>query len=94
MQFNQHLAYPGDVVFQHACKMGLEGIVSAGLALHLRPDWLKVKNANAPAVKREAEVHRSGIGGCGGIYLVALLTRRDLLFRAKDLLNEAIVSQP
>jgi bifunctional non-homologous end joining protein LigD len=28
LQFNQHLAYPGDVVFAHACKMGLEGIVS------------------------------------------------------------------
>jgi ATP-dependent DNA ligase len=26
---NEHMEHPeGDVVFQHACKMGLEGIVS------------------------------------------------------------------
>ena len=31
IQFNQHLAHPGDVVFRHACKMGLEGIVSKRL---------------------------------------------------------------
>jgi bifunctional non-homologous end joining protein LigD len=46
-------------VFQHACKMGLEGIVSKLLGSHYRsgrsPDWLKFKNPSAPAVKREAE---------------------------------------
>ena len=49
----------GDVVFRHACKMGLEGIVSKRLGSRYRsgrsPDWLKFKNPNAPAVKREAE---------------------------------------
>ena len=59
MQFNQHLAYPGDVVFQHACKMGLEGIVSKRLGSRYTSgrskDWLKFKNPAAPAVKREAE---------------------------------------
>ena len=57
VQFNQHLAHPGDVVFQHACKMGLEGIVSKRLGSLLRAiaDWLKSKNPAAPAVKREAE---------------------------------------
>jgi ATP-dependent DNA ligase len=48
-----------DVVFQHACKMGLEGIVSMRLGSRYRsgrsPDWLKFKNPEAPAVKREAE---------------------------------------
>ena len=40
VQFNAHLTHPGDVVFQHACKMGLEGIVSKrlGLALSVGPD--------------------------------------------------------
>jgi hypothetical protein len=34
---NQHLAHPGDIVFRHACAMGLEGIVSKRLgALHFR----------------------------------------------------------
>jgi bifunctional non-homologous end joining protein LigD len=44
------------MVFQHACKMGLEGIVFKRLGPRYRsghsPDWLKFKN---PAVKREAE---------------------------------------
>ncbi len=38
VQFNAHLTHPGDIVFHHACKMGLEGIVSKrfGLRLSLR----------------------------------------------------------
>jgi bifunctional non-homologous end joining protein LigD len=59
LRFNAHLAQPGDIVFRHACKMGLEGIVSKRLASRYRsgrsPDWLKFKNPDAPAVKREAE---------------------------------------
>jgi bifunctional non-homologous end joining protein LigD len=60
VQLNEHLAHPdGDVVFRHACKMGLEGIVSKRLGSPYRsgrtPDWLKMKNPAAPAVKREAE---------------------------------------
>jgi len=59
MRLNEHLTYPGDVVFRHACKMGLEGIVSKRLGSRYRsgrsPDWLKFKNPEAPAVKREAE---------------------------------------
>jgi bifunctional non-homologous end joining protein LigD len=50
-------------VFQHACQMGLEGIVSKRLGSRYRsgrsPDWLKFKNPEAPAVKREAEEDRS-----------------------------------
>ena len=49
----------GDVVFRHACKMGLEGIVSKRLGSRYRsgrsPDWLKFKNPDAPAVRREEE---------------------------------------
>ena len=49
----------GAAVFQHACKMGLEGIVSKRLGSRYRsgrsPDWLKFKNPEAPAVRREAE---------------------------------------
>jgi len=59
LRLNEHLAYPGDVVFQHACKMGLEGIVSKRLGSPYRsgrsPDWLKMKNPAAPAIRREAE---------------------------------------
>jgi bifunctional non-homologous end joining protein LigD len=57
--FNEHIEGDGAIVFQHACKLGLEGIVSkrkdsryiSGRSLH----WIKLKNPNAPAVKREAE---------------------------------------
>jgi ATP-dependent DNA ligase len=45
--------------FQHACKMGLEGIVSKRLGSRYRsgrsPDWLKFKNPACEAVRREAE---------------------------------------
>jgi ATP-dependent DNA ligase len=59
LQFNQHLTHPGDIVFRHACKTGLEGIVSKRLGSRYvsgrTRDWLKMKNPDAPAVKREAE---------------------------------------
>jgi bifunctional non-homologous end joining protein LigD len=56
---NEHITHPGDIVFRHACKMGLEGIVSKRLGSRYTSgrsrDWLKFKNPDAPAVKREAE---------------------------------------
>jgi bifunctional non-homologous end joining protein LigD len=60
VRLNEHLEHPdGLAVFQHACKMGLEGIVSKRLGSRYRsgrsPDWLKFKNPLAPAVRREAE---------------------------------------
>jgi bifunctional non-homologous end joining protein LigD len=59
VQFNEHLSHSGDLVFQHACRMGLEGIVSKRLGSPYRsgrsPDWLKMKNPDGPAMKREAE---------------------------------------
>jgi bifunctional non-homologous end joining protein LigD len=59
LQLNEHLAEPGDVVFRHACRLGLEGIISKRLGSRYvsgrSRDWLKFKNPNSPAVKREAE---------------------------------------
>jgi bifunctional non-homologous end joining protein LigD len=59
VRLNEHLTHDGNVVFRHACKMGLEGIVSKRLGSIYRSgkckDWLKFKNPAAPAVKREAE---------------------------------------
>ena len=66
LRINEHLPYPGDVVFRHACKTGLEGIVSKRLGSRYvsgrTRDWLKMKNPEAPAVKREAE-EDWGLGG-------------------------------
>jgi bifunctional non-homologous end joining protein LigD len=59
IRFNEHMEGDGPTVFAHACKLGLEGIVSKRKDSPYRsgrsPDWLKMKNADAPAVKREAE---------------------------------------
>jgi bifunctional non-homologous end joining protein LigD len=60
LRLNERLEHDnGEVVFRHACKLGLEGIVSKRKGSPYRsgrsPDWLKMKNPDAPAVRREAE---------------------------------------
>jgi bifunctional non-homologous end joining protein LigD len=59
LRLNEHIEANGPTVFAHACRMGLEGIVSKHKTSTYRsgrsPDWLKCKNPEAPAVKREAE---------------------------------------
>ena len=49
----------GASVFAHACRMGLEGIVAKRRDKPYRsgrsPDWIKVKNPNAPAATRILE---------------------------------------
>jgi bifunctional non-homologous end joining protein LigD len=57
IRFNEHMEGDGTVI-AHACKLGLEGIVSKRKDSIYRsgrsPDWLKMKK-DASAVKREAE---------------------------------------
>ena len=52
-------AIDGATIFEHACKLGLEGTVSKRKGLRYRSgrsdDWLKSKNPDSPAVQREAE---------------------------------------
>jgi bifunctional non-homologous end joining protein LigD len=58
IRFNEHIGGDGPTVFAHACRLGLEGIVSRKDSAYRSgrsPDWLKMKNPAAPAVKREAE---------------------------------------
>jgi bifunctional non-homologous end joining protein LigD len=59
LRLNDHIETDGRTVFAHACKMGLEGIVSKRKDSPYRsgrsPDWLKSKNPACEAVKREAE---------------------------------------
>jgi bifunctional non-homologous end joining protein LigD len=49
----------GSLVFEHACLLGCEGIVSKRKHSRYRSgrsrDWVKTKNPAAPAAKREAE---------------------------------------
>ena len=59
LRYNEHMEGDGPTVFAHAFKMALEGVVSKRKDSTYRsgrsPDWLKMKNSNAPAVKREEE---------------------------------------
>jgi ATP dependent DNA ligase domain len=59
LRLNEDIEVDGPTVFAHACKMGLEGIVSKHKTSTYRsgrsPDWLKCKNPACEAVKREAE---------------------------------------
>jgi bifunctional non-homologous end joining protein LigD len=59
LRFNEHIEGDGPTVFAHACRLGLEGIVSKRKGSSYRSgrsaDWLKMKNPAAPAVKREDE---------------------------------------
>ena len=60
IRLNEHMECDdGEIVFRHACKMGLEGIVSKRKDLRYLSgrsfDWLKSKNPDAPAVRRETE---------------------------------------
>jgi ATP-dependent DNA ligase len=56
---NETYGEDGEIVFREACRLGCEGVVSKRLGSIYRrgrsPYWIKVKNPNAPAVKREAE---------------------------------------
>ena len=57
--FNKHFDGDGAIIFEHACALGCEGIVSKRLGSAYRSGrvdhWLKIKNPAAPAVRREAE---------------------------------------
>ena len=48
MRLNEHLETEGPLVFEHACRLGLEGIVSkrkgSWYSSGRSRDWLKAKN--------------------------------------------------
>jgi bifunctional non-homologous end joining protein LigD len=54
--FNRHFEVDGTIVFEQACALGCEGIVSKRLGSPYRPgrndSWIKVKNPDAPAARR------------------------------------------
>jgi len=60
MRLSDHLdGADGEIVFKHACALGLEGIVAKRRDRPYRsgrsPDWIKVKNPDAPAAMRIME---------------------------------------
>jgi bifunctional non-homologous end joining protein LigD len=56
VQFNDHIIGDVRAIFEHACKLGFEGIVSKHRAHPYRSgpskSWLKIKNPDAPAMLR------------------------------------------
>jgi ATP-dependent DNA ligase len=56
---NAQFEEDGTLVFEHACLLGCEGIVSQRKGSRYRPgrsrDWVKTKNPAAPAATREVE---------------------------------------
>ena len=56
IMFNEHLSDEGAIIFKHACKLGLEGIVSKRIDMPYRSGrtkrWIKVKNPASPAMLR------------------------------------------
>jgi len=61
IRFVEHLTDDGAVVFEHVCRMGLEGIVSkrvdAPYSSGPSKAWLKSKNPASAAAQREREEH-------------------------------------
>ena len=59
IRFSEHLDGDGAIILAHACKLGLEGIVSKRRDLPYRSgrvrSWIKVKNPASPAVLRIVE---------------------------------------
>src|SRR6187401_1396357 len=59
IEYVEHLEGDGAVIFEHACKLGLEGIVCKRIDLPYRPgpskSWIKVKNKTHPAMLRVKE---------------------------------------
>jgi ATP-dependent DNA ligase len=56
IQYNEHMEGDGAAIFAHACKLGVEGIVSKHREHPYRSGpskaWLKIKNPTAPGVLR------------------------------------------
>ena len=59
LQLGEHIEHEAAIVFEHACKLGLEGIVSKRRGSRYQSGrsslWLKSKNPEAPAVRRLLE---------------------------------------
>jgi ATP-dependent DNA ligase len=59
LQLSEHIEHEAAIVFEHACKLGLEGIVSKRRGSRYQSGrsslWLKIKNPEAPAVRRLVE---------------------------------------
>jgi ATP-dependent DNA ligase len=62
IRLSEHLDGDGETIFRHACELGAEGVVAKRRDRPYRsgrsPDWVKVKNPEAPAATRIIEWSR------------------------------------
>ena len=53
---NEHIEDDGELVFEHACRLGLEGIIAKRIDAPYKSgrckSWIKVKNPKSPAMLR------------------------------------------
>jgi ATP-dependent DNA ligase len=89
IHFNEHIEGDGAIVFEHTCRMGLEGIVSKRRDLPYRSGrskcWLKIKNPNSPAMLRV---------GRGDILMQERGEQMRVLFRVGRLLSGPHTPRP
>lgn len=92
LRLNEHIEADGPTVFAHACRMGLEGIVSKRKnSAYASRDWLKSKNPDCAAVRREAEEdwsRRLAIGRWRRRYLRTRLYLKRVRANAHGLLSD------
>ena len=59
IRYSEHLSGDGRIIFERACMMGFEGIISKRLTSSYRSGkskaWLKLKNPKAPGYLRHAQ---------------------------------------
>jgi ATP-dependent DNA ligase len=59
VRLSEHMEGDGAMIFKHACKMGLEGLVSKRRDMPYRSgrvrSWVKINNPASPAVLRIVE---------------------------------------
>jgi bifunctional non-homologous end joining protein LigD len=64
LQYVELLEGDGQMIFEHVCRMGLEGIVSKRAVSRYRAgtsrSWVKTKNRGHPALMRVAEANGWG----------------------------------
>jgi bifunctional non-homologous end joining protein LigD len=60
--FNEHIEGLAQEIFEHACKLGYEGIVCKRIGSRYASgrsvDWVKLKNPECAAVRRERKIKR------------------------------------
>jgi bifunctional non-homologous end joining protein LigD len=87
LRFSEHLAQDGPVMFEHACRLGLEGIVSKRVDLPYRPGrgehWRKTKSVLRQEFVILGYVASTVVPGSVGALLLGYLDGRELRYAGR-----------